>query len=258
MKKLISILFISILFYGCSVINTGYISSEPDINKLVPFKSTIKDVTNILGEPAIYSLNMREGEITHKYYYNTPNASVDRIKMIKGDYSLGCNGCGIIVTTLTYDNRIKDYLLQGILVSNENINNLLSKGNKLLNEEKYSEAFPLFFEASQQHSSIAQHILGLMYLKGDGVDKDYIKAKYWLEKSAFSNFPPALYDLGVIYRNGEGVNVDINKATFLYEKSATLGYPNAMKELITIYKIVENQEKEQYWSKKLETLSLEK
>lgn len=256
MKKLMSILFISILFCGCSVINTGYISSEPDINKLVLFKSTIKDVTDILGEPAIYSLNMKEGEITHKYYYNTPNASVDMVKMIKGDYSSGCKGCGVIVTTLTYDNKIKDYLLQGILVSNENINNLLSKGNKLLNEEKYSEAFPLFLEASTKHSSIAQHTLGLMYVKGDGVHKDYVKAKYWLEKSAFSNFPPALYDLGVIYRNGEGENIDINKAIFLYEKSANLGYANAMKELISIYKIVGNQEKEQYWSKKLEILSL--
>ena len=258
MKKLMLILVLGIIINGCSLLNTGYISSEPDMNKLVPFKSNIKDVTDILGEPAIYSLNMGEKEITHKYYYNTPNASVDTMQMMKGDYKFGCQGCGEIITTLVYNDNNKDYLLKGLSVSNEYINNILIKASKLMSEKKYSEAFPLFLEASHQHSTIAQYTVGLMYIKGDGVNKDYTKAKYWFEQSAFSNFPPALYDLGAIYHNGEGINVDINKAVLLYEKSANLGYPNAMRELVKIYKIIGKQDKEKYWSNKLETLSLKK
>lgn len=253
MKNLIVMWLAGILLTGCSMINPGYLGSKPDVQKLIPDKSTLSDVVDALGQPAISQMQIGQ-HISYKYYYNTPNASVDTTRMIKGDYTAGCKGCGQIIATFTWDKNhdLKTFLLQGISVSDENINIILAQASKLLAERKFVEAYPLFLKAAEEHSTIAQHTLGLMHINGDGVQKDYAKAAYWFQKAAASNYPPALYDLGAIYRNGEGVPIDINKAIYLYRKSANYGYPQAMIELVKIYQALGDQKQIDFWTKKYE------
>ena len=43
---------------GCSILTQGYVDSKPQIEKLEVQKSTKKDVIDLLGEPAIYSINL--------------------------------------------------------------------------------------------------------------------------------------------------------------------------------------------------------
>ena len=255
MKNLIIAIFASLLFLGCSMINPGYISSKPDIEKLMLHQSTVQYAKRVLGEPAYYSLNMRQGEIVHKYYYKTPNASVSIKKMIKGNYSSGCSGCGEIYMVFVHDKNSQDYILRGISVEDEHVEALLEEANKYICSKKYSNAYPLLTKASKMHLLPAQHTLGLLYINGDGVQKDYDKARYWLERAALANHPMSLYDLGVMYRNGEGVDRDIQKAIVLYEKSATLRNQNAMRELVKIYKDLGMQEREEHWAKRLESFS---
>ncbi|MEH8018773.1 SEL1-like repeat protein [Rheinheimera muenzenbergensis] len=71
-----------------------------------------------------------------------------------------------------------------------------------------------YFLQSYEHSTddVARFNLGKMYLAGDGVAKDLIKAKYFLELAAEQGISIAAYELGKLYRYGVGVAADENKA----------------------------------------------
>jgi len=260
MKSLTIILFIGVLFSGCSLLNPGYLNSKPDIEKMTPYKTTLSDVDDALGTPAISQIEFGN-QIKYKYFYNTPNASVDTSLMIKGNYSEGCKDCGEIIATFAWKGGVSDYkqfLLRGLAVSDKRMDGEVNRACALLAEKKFEEAYPVLLKEAERHSSLAQHTVGLMYVNGDGVKKDYGKAAYWFARASGADYPPALYDLGAIYRNGEGVVVDVNKAVYFYTKSANSGYPLAMTELIKIYKVIGDQKQVDYWTKRYETLSKNK
>jgi uncharacterized protein len=58
---------------------------------------------------------------------------------------------------------------------------------------------------AEQGNSDAQHNLGNMYRKGQGVPQDYAKAVEWYGKAAEQGYANAQYNLGVMYSNGVGV-----------------------------------------------------
>ncbi|MBE2983209.1 SEL1-like repeat protein, partial [Enterobacter hormaechei] len=78
---------------------------------------------------------------------------------------------------------------------------LLLSGN---NTAYASEKISALEEDASRGDVEAQTSLGIIYLNGDGVEKDYSKAKLWLEKAAGHNNQNALYSLGVIYSFGYG------------------------------------------------------
>jgi hypothetical protein len=260
MKNLIIILFIGVLFSGCSLLNPGYLNSKPEIEKMIPYKTTLSDVEDTLGTPAISQIEFGN-QIKYKYFYNTPNASVDTSLMIKGNYSEGCKDCGQIIATFAWKGGVGDYkqfLLRGLAVSDKRIESEVSHACALLAEKKFEEAYPILLKAAEGHSSLAQQTVGLMYVNGDGVERDYIKAAHWFARASGADYPPALYDLGAIYRNGEGVAVDVNTAIYFYTKSANFGYPMAMTELIKIHKAIGDQKQVEYWTKRYESISKNK
>lgn len=238
--------------------NPGYLSTKPDTKKLLPYKTTLEDVEDSLGTPAISQFDFGQ-EITYKYFYNTPDASVDTGLMIKGNYSQGCKDCGQITTTIAWGKDIKDlkkFSLRGISVSDKQMDAEVTRACLLLAEKKFYEAYPILLKMAEEHSSVAQQTVGLMYVNGDGVEKDYKKAAYWFARAAGANYPPSLYDLGAIYRNGEGVPVDINMAVYFYTKAANLGYPLAMSELIKIYQAIGDQKQIDHWTKQYKAITL--
>lgn len=237
--------------------NPGYLNSKPDIEKMMPYKTTLLDVENTLGTPAMSSIDFGR-EITYKYFYNTPNASVDTSLMIKGNYNEGCRDCGQIVAKFVWKGEVGDYkqfLLRGLSVSDKQINTEVNRGCALLVDKKFEQAYSILIKEAEGHSPVAQQTVGLMYINGDGVEKDYKKAAYWFARASGADYPPALYDLGAIYRNGEGVAVDINKAVYFYTKSANLGYSLAMSELIKIYQVIGDQKQVDFWTKRYEAIN---
>ncbi|CAN5146733.1 hypothetical protein BH11PSE11_BH11PSE11_06250 [soil metagenome] len=66
----------------------------------------------------------------------------------------------------------------------------------------------------------AQAILGRIYLDGDPVAQDYVKARYWLELAAAQESDEAQHNLALIHDNGYGVPVDKAKAISLYQRAA--------------------------------------
>ncbi len=65
---------------------------------------------------------------------------------------------------------------------------------------------------ADQGDAKAHHTLGLLYVNGGGVPKNYTVARQWFERAAAQGHAGAQYDLGLLYANGEGVPQDYKKA----------------------------------------------
>lgn len=79
--------------------------------------------------------------------------------------------------------------------------------------------------AAENGSVEAFHNLGLIYLKGQAVEADYQKAKFYLEKSAGDGYPESQAALGIMYLSGMGVSEDPSRGYSLCKQSADQGNP---------------------------------
>jgi TPR repeat protein len=73
--------------------------------------------------------------------------------------------------------------------------------------------------------------LGLLYLGGIGVPRDYAQARKLFEQGVALGDPSNMNDLGVIYNAGNGVPRDPRIARQWFEKAAALGNPEAKQNL---------------------------
>ena len=73
----------------------------------------------------------------------------------------------------------------------------------------YNQAFTTMQAlAETSDHGYAQYYLGIMYMKGQGVEQDYKSAGEWFRKSAENRIPQAQYRLGELYMKGLGVPRD--------------------------------------------------
>ncbi|OHW62278.1 putative beta-lactamase HcpC precursor [Andreesenia angusta] len=70
----------------------------------------------------------------------------------------------------------------------------------------------------------AQSILGTAYYLGNGVEKDFKKARYWFMKAAKQGSEDAQGLLGTIYYYGQGTEKDYDSALYWLEKAANQGH----------------------------------
>ncbi len=87
-------------------------------------------------------------------------------------------------------------------------------------KKDYSKAVKLFKKAAKHGSPYAENLLGIIYERGFGVKKDYIKAIRWYRKSAGKGFAAAQYSMGVMYEFGRGVKRNYKKAVKWYLEAA--------------------------------------
>ncbi|MDP2329984.1 MAG: tetratricopeptide repeat protein [Reyranella sp.] len=91
-----------------------------------------------------------------------------------------------------------------------------------------ARAVELFERASEKGHRRAQLNLGTLYLRGQGVPRDLIQARAWLEKAAADGDPYALYALGrAMSESVEPANADPVRAANLYRQAAEKGHPFA-------------------------------
>ena len=91
-----------------------------------------------------------------------------------------------------------------------------------------ARAVELFELAAEKGHKRAQLNLGTLYLRGQGVPRDLIQARAWLEKAAMNGDPYALYALGRAMSESQGsVNADPVRAADLYRQAAEKGHPFA-------------------------------
>lgn len=84
----------------------------------------------------------------------------------------------------------------------------------------YATAHPLFEQAAQQKSTIAQYYLGKMYAEGLGVEQNHVQAAHYFRQAAERGYPPAQAKLGEHYANGWGLPVDYRQAAEWFNRAA--------------------------------------
>jgi TPR repeat protein len=91
-----------------------------------------------------------------------------------------------------------------------------------------ARAVELFTVAAEKGHKRAQLNLGTLYLRGQGVPRDLIQARAWLEKAAANGDPYALYALGrAMGESSPTANADLVRSAALYRQAAEKGHPLA-------------------------------
>jgi TPR repeat protein len=85
------------------------------------------------------------------------------------------------------------------------------------------------------HHIDAQHNLGVIYKRGEGVEKDAVQAVHWYRKAAEKGYAQAQCCIGCMYLDGEGVNKDAVQAAHWYRKAADQGHAGAQNNLGGMY-----------------------
>ena len=67
----------------------------------------------------------------------------------------------------------------------------------------------------------AQYYMGMMYMKGQGVEQDYKNASKWFRKASEKAIPQAQYKLGDLYFKGRGVPKDYEFAYVWFSVGAS-------------------------------------
>lgn len=98
-----------------------------------------------------------------------------------------------------------------------------------------AEAFTLMAGEAEKGNPAAMLTLGVMYERGIGTPRNFIKAFEWYGKAATANMAEGYYNVGVCYEIGMGNGGDPAKAFYNFEKSAELGLAQGLYKLATLY-----------------------
>ncbi len=86
-------------------------------------------------------------------------------------------------------------------------------------ETDHTKAFKSFTKAAHAGNQVAQYNLGRMYKKGLGHTIDFEQAIAWFKKAAAGNNQRAMYELGSMYYKGYGVPQDYDQAVYWFQQS---------------------------------------
>ena len=98
---------------------------------------------------------------------------------------------------------------------------------KAYRAKDYDTALSIWNEQAQLKNDQAMANLGLMYLKGEGVDKDFFKAKEWFEKGSSYGNDSANYNLALMYQGAIGIPEDNEKAIFYFRQAVLKNHQGA-------------------------------
>ncbi len=102
--------------------------------------------------------------------------------------------------------------------------------------ENYSEAKFWSEKAAEQGDADSMLLLGLIYDRGLGINKDEAVAAKWFEKSAEAGNDTGMNNIAYDYQNGIGVAINYQKAIFWYEKAIDADNVVAMRKLAWMYR----------------------
>jgi len=107
-------------------------------------------------------------------------------------------------------------------------------GSRLYDNGEYALAMRELLPLAEESHAEAQHLIGLMYLRGHGVQKDYQKALSWFLKSGRQGYSAAQFSVGNMYNHG-GFEQNFQKAAYWYRKAAAQGNIWAQHHLGNLY-----------------------
>ncbi|UZO08179.1 uncharacterized protein OCT59_028441 [Rhizophagus irregularis] len=150
------------------------------------------------------------------YLYNGIGTEIDEVKALYCLHQLGL------------------YFIGKILLMDTNFRKSFNYFQKAAEKENKFAQYILgdfYKNAAEKGHNIAQNNLGMLYLRGEGTEKDLNTAIYWFQKAAKNDESYAQNNLGLCYELGLGINKDEIKAFEYYKKSAENGNINAKFQL---------------------------
>jgi TPR repeat protein len=99
----------------------------------------------------------------------------------------------------------------------------------------YTQAHQLLWPLADQGNAVAQEILGFMYARGEGVQRDDAVALHWFTLAAEAGRAEAQFELGRIYRDGLGITADGKAALLWFRRAAEQGKTDACNSVGELY-----------------------
>jgi TPR repeat protein len=112
----------------------------------------------------------------------------------------------------------------------------LTEGANAYNARNYALALKEIAPLARTGNPDAQHLLGLMYYMGRGVERDYRQAMVWHRKAALQGKADAQYVVGAMYYTGNSVPQDQKLAVSWFRKAAEQGHADAQHALGLMYR----------------------
>ncbi len=100
------------------------------------------------------------------------------------------------------------------LPPNDNFN----RGEAAVRAKRFTEAASWYRKSAEEGYVRGQNRLGICYLHGSGVPKNYEKAVALYRKAADKGFAPAQFNLALCYKDARGVPKSYEKAVTWYRK----------------------------------------
>jgi uncharacterized protein len=120
--------------------------------------------------------------------------------------------------------ELRDIAEQGDLKAQNELGLIYVQGKGVARD--YEEAVKWFRQAAEREYAPAQKNLGQMYLLGTGVAQSHAQAVDWNRRAAEQGNAGGQYNLGVAYAEGKGVPQDWVQAHAWFNISATNGKEN--------------------------------
>ena len=111
-----------------------------------------------------------------------------------------------------------------------------TEGANAYNAHNYELALKEITPLAKAGNPDAQHLLGLMYYMGRGVERDYKQALAWHRKAAQQGKADAQYVVGAMYYTGNSVPQDQKEAVSWFRKAAEQDHAEAQHALGLMYR----------------------
>ena len=96
------------------------------------------------------------------------------------------------------------------------------------NAGRFSDARAYYERSAEAGNVEGMGNLGVLYVTGRGVERDFVRARELLERAAKSGNPRCMNELGLIFARGQGVPADPKRAAELFKAAAERGYVASM------------------------------
>ena len=107
----------------------------------------------------------------------------------------------------------------------------------------YEKAFKTMQSlAETSDHGYAQYYMGMMYLKGQGVEQDYKAASDWFRKASEQSIAQAQYKLGDLYFKGRGVPKDYEYSYIWFSVGASHKHDMSVKAIKKAKEKLSNEE----------------
>lgn len=116
----------------------------------------------------------------------------------------------------------------------------LEDGFQAVSQGNYEKALRLWLPLAEKDDADAQYNLGILYMKGLGVEKNLKTAFIWYKRASSNGHTDAMFNLGTMYNKGKVIHRSPKDANKWWLKAAELGNAAAQFNIAVEYAYGQN------------------